>query len=92
MKKNLVCETDLVYNINNSSYFMDGVGLGGSVGQGLEVLAMDRLDRKVSRRKQVQDVGAGQGLVPSPFCGISTGSAERLAQRPPLFFSEVSYE
>lgn len=48
---------------------MDVVGLGGSVGQGLVVLAMDRLDRKVSRRKQVQDVGAGQGLVASPFCG-----------------------
>jgi hypothetical protein len=56
------------YNRINKSQHMDVLGaVGGSVGQGLEVTAMDRLIEKVSRRKQVQDVGAGQGLVQAHF-------------------------
>ncbi len=60
----------MIYNIGIRSQHMDVLGaVGGSVGQGLEVVAMDRLNKKsFSRRKQVQDVGAGQGLVRCPFC------------------------
>lgn len=85
MKKNLASCMNMIYN-NNRSHFMDGVGLGGTVGQGLVVLAMDRLDRKVSRRKQVQDVGAGQGLVQSPFCGTQAQEVLNVLAHRPHFF------
>ena len=59
----------MIYNKGIESQHTDVLSaVGGSVGQRLAVLAMDRLINKVSRRKHVQDVGAGQGLVQSPFC------------------------
>jgi len=70
MKKDSLSNMKMIYNnrVNESQHKDVLSAVGGSVGQGLEVKAMDRLNEFVSRRKHVQDVGADQGLVQSPFC------------------------
>ncbi len=69
MKKCNLKSKKMNYNISIRSQHKEVLGVQSGVrwAKGLVVTAMDRLIDNVSRRKQVQDVGAGQGLVYAHF-------------------------